>query len=175
MASKSQDSTSDAAKKGFSQETSADKSRLPFEPVQRKKSPKQVANPTVANARQRAVPKQDDKQNAIAARAFSGIPDVVSQRMVRRVGLFCGIPTGLGILTFVVSYVLVSQHIYKIPPIAVLLVSLGFFGLGVMGLSYGALSASWDEDRVGTWFGWSEFTTNFRRTIDSWKTSKNES
>jgi hypothetical protein len=89
--------------------------------------------------------------------------------------LFSGIPTGLGILSFLVFYVIVSQEWFKIPNTAVLLVSMGLFGLGVLGLSYGILSTSWDEDRVGTWWGWSDFTVNFGRLTSAWKSTKQQS
>lgn len=92
--------------------------------------------------------------------------------MARRMGFFCGIPTACGMLTFVLSYFIVTRNIFELPTVAVLLVSLGFFGLGVLGLSYGALSASWDEERVGTWFGWNDFRTNFRRTVESWRSAR---
>lgn len=78
-------------------------------------------------------------------------------------------------LTFVVSYFLVSQHLLKVPTVAVLLVSMGFFGLGVLGLSYGALSASWDEDRLGSWLGWQEFTKNVGVLTASWRSLKQNS
>ncbi|MDW8463816.1 MAG: PAM68 family protein [Geminocystis sp.] len=55
------------------------------------------------------------------------------------------------------------------PNTAVLLVTLGLFGLGVLGLSYGIFSASWDEDRVGSWWGWSEFKLNFGRFVSAWR------
>ncbi len=102
-----------------------------------------------------------------------GIPDVVNKRMVRRAALFCGIPTALGILTFIASYILVSQHIWELPNSAVVLVSMLFFGIGVLGLSYGAISASWDEDRVGSWWGWQEFTKNFSALQNAWKQKNN--
>jgi hypothetical protein len=103
-----------------------------------------------------------------------GIPDVVNKRLVRRAALFCGIPTSLGILTFIVSYIIVSQHILELPNSAVVLVSMLFFGIGVLGLSYGAISASWDEDRVGSWWGWQEFVKNFAILQTAWK-QKNSS
>ncbi|PSB03858.1 PAM68 family protein [Merismopedia glauca] len=92
-----------------------------------------------------------------------GIPKVVSDRMVKRVAFFSGVPTILGMLTFIVSYVIVKQELFKLPNTAVVLVSMGFFGLGVLGLSYGALSASWDEESPGSVLGWQEFALNFGR------------
>lgn len=127
---------------------------LPFEPQpikSKKKAPKTPAP--------RPVPTQKTM----------GIPEVVNKRLIRRAAFFSGIPTGLGILTFVVSYIIVSQHWFKIPNTAVVLVSMLFFGLGVLGLSYGAISASWDEDRVGSWWGWQEFKRNFAILREAWQ------
>ena len=100
------------------------------------------------------------------------IPEVVNRRLVRRAALFCGIPTALGVLTFIVSYILVSQHIVALPNTVVVLVSMLFFGMGVLGLSYGAISASWDEDRVGSWWGWQEFVRNFAILRNAWQEQK---
>jgi hypothetical protein len=145
-------------------------SNLPFEPNRsRKKQPKQSAQPAKANNQ---ASKEDDNKRPSQQRAITGVPEEVSKRMARRMAIFCGIPTSLGMVTFVVSYFIVSQHIFKLPTIVVLLLSLGFFGLGVLGLSYGALSASWDEGRVGDRIGWSEFRLNLGRTIASWKEAR---
>ncbi|NCJ05102.1 DUF3464 family protein [Synechococcales cyanobacterium C] len=100
------------------------------------------------------------------------IPEAVSQRMVKRMMLFCGLPTFLGLATFPLSYLVVSQGWVELPNVAVLLVSMGGFGLGVLGLSYGALSASWDEEVSGSALGWSEFRTNFGRVLESWRESR---
>jgi hypothetical protein len=101
--------------------------------------------------------------------ASSGIPEAVSQRMVRRMAYFCGIPTFLGISTFIASYQIVTRDLFPLPTSAVLLISLGFFGLGVAGLSYGALSASWDEMSAGSLIGWAEFRTNLGRITQAWR------
>jgi hypothetical protein len=99
------------------------------------------------------------------------IPDAVSKRMVRRMVLLSGIPTTLGVASFFVSYFLIKNVGLKLPNTAVLLVSMGFFGLGVLGLSYGVLSASWDEDVPGTKLGWQEFTTNWGRMTSAWRSA----
>jgi hypothetical protein len=103
------------------------------------------------------------------------MPQVVSQRMARRMAFFCGIPTTLGMLTFIVSYFVVTNQWLKVPNVAVVLVSMGFFGLGVLGLSYGVLSSSWDVERVGSWFGWEEFRTNLGRLSESWRSARQKS
>jgi Photosynthesis affected mutant 68 len=101
----------------------------------------------------------------------AGIPEQVSKRMVRRMALFCGIPTLLGLASFPTGYFILQQGI-ELPNVAVLLVSLGFLGLGVLGLSYGVLSASWDEESLGTALGWSEFQLNLGRMVDGWKEAR---
>jgi hypothetical protein len=57
----------------------------------------------------------------------------------------------------------------QLPPIAVLLVNMGLFGLGVLGITYGVLSASWDEEKPGTFLGLDEFSTNWGRMTEVWR------
>lgn len=94
--------------------------------------------------------------------------------MVKRMALFCGIPTFFGVSSFFVSYFAVTQGV-KLPTTAVLLVSLGLFGLGVVGLSYGALSTSWDESEPGALLGWKEFSLNLGRMREAWKEAREQS
>jgi hypothetical protein len=49
---------------------------------------------------------------------------------------------------------------------------MGFFGLGVLGITYGVLSASWEEDRVGNWLGLGEFGTNWGRMVEVWRETR---
>ncbi len=142
--------------------------RLPFEPRQKRKKKPNQKPPAAVNAQA-----LEQKERGNQAQE-PGIPDVVSKRMLRRMIIFCSIPTVLSLSTFVISYVLISQTDIELPTPAVLLVSTGLFGLGVLGLSYGVLSASWDEDRVGNWFGWQEFTTNFGRMTSAWRAARSE-
>ncbi len=71
-------------------------------------------------------------------------------------------------------YWIVSHKWLKVATPVVLGVSLGFLGLGVVGLSYGLLSASWDEERVGGWWGWPEFRLNFGRMSAAWRGAKTQ-
>ena len=141
--------------------------RLPFEPAQtRKKTPKKPA-PVV-----KAIDPPREKPRQSSAQTSSGIPEVVSRRMARRMGYFCGIPTSFGVLSFAIAYVVITQDWLKIPNVVVVLVSMGGFGLGVLGLSYGVISASWDEERVGSLVGWEEFTTNLGRLTQAWREAR---
>lgn len=158
--------------------------RLPFEPGRKKakssakpapepaKTPAKAAKPTFIEKRPKSAPKKPSAQPP--TRESTAVPEIVSQRMARRMAFFCGIPTTLGIATFVVSYFLVTKGIYKLPNTAVVLVSMLFFGIGVVGLSYGLLSASWDEDRVGGLIGANEFSTNFGRLTGAWKEAREQ-
>ncbi|MBE9050135.1 PAM68 family protein [Nostocales cyanobacterium LEGE 11386] len=146
----------------------SERSRLPFEPkTKRQKSPKASKLPT----QPKALEKQASKQPPFNKEEMA-IPQVVSQRMIRRVAGFCGIPTFLGIATLVVSYLLATYSEIKLPPIAVLLVNMGLFGIGVVGITYGVLSASWDEERAGSLLGLGEFSTNWGRMVEVWRETR---
>ena len=82
--------------------------------------------------------------------------------MARRIALATGVPSFLGMVVFVVSYLLVSRNIYDVPPVLTLAVSGGLFLLGVLGLSYGVLSASW-EDATGSLLGLEQIGVNITR------------
>jgi hypothetical protein len=86
--------------------------------------------------------------------------------MVRRIALATGIPSLLGMGVIVASYLLVSRQILSIPPAATLLGSGAFFLLGLLGLSYGVLSASW-EDAAGSTLGLEQIGKNIGRIRES--------
>ncbi len=75
----------------------------------------------------------------------SFIPKVVADRMARRVAFTTGIPTFLGMSIFVLSYLLITKGIADISPGVTLAGSAFFFLIGILGLSFGILSASWDS------------------------------
>jgi Photosynthesis affected mutant 68 len=142
---------------------------LPFEPnKKRQKAPKNQTKPIAQP--QKSVNKSDKKRPY--TKEEMAIPKVVSQRMVRRVAGFCGVPTALGILILIVSYFLAIYSDIKLAPIAVLLANMGLFGLGVLGITYGVLSASWDEERSGSLLGVGEFSTNWGRMVGAWRETR---
>ena len=141
------------------------KERLPFEPKKNAKKP--AKNQPVTSV----ADKKDNKPRSVSKEAMA-IPEAVSQRMIVRMALFSGIPTFLGIATFMISYVVVSHAWFNLPNPVVVLVSMGFFGLGGLGLTYGVLSASWDEETSGSKLGWEQFTTNWGRMTAAWRSSK---
>ncbi len=138
--------------------------RIPFEPGQKKKK-----NPS----KKRPIAKKPVSAEAKSKASLKAIPEAVSQRMVKRMSIFSGIPTFCGMSSFFVFYLIVKGGI-KVPPFVVVAVSFAFFGLGVLGLTYGILSTSWDEERVGNWLGWSDFKINFSRTFKALRSIGNE-
>ncbi len=162
--------------------------RLPFEP--RKNSKNKPAASTKENssvnkpqkASTSASPKsakvqvKKAKSTSRSSRPnsnLSAIPDLVSKRMGKRMAVFCGIPSVLGMSSLFIFYWLKVKEIVELPSYLAISVSFGFLGLGVLGLSYGLFSACWDEDRAGTLMGFDEFKVNLGRTKDAWKASKN--
>ncbi|MGK7931588.1 MAG: PAM68 family protein [Microcystaceae cyanobacterium] len=148
--------------------SSPSRGSLPFEPRSKKnKKRSQKANSSPEPTQKPAQVIKDPDSPSLQA-----IPEVVSRRMIRRMALFCGFPSALGMSSFVIAYIIVSKGWFELPTYVVLAVSLGLFGLGVLGLSYGIFSTSWEEDRVGGWWGWQEFTLNFGRTISAWRSER---
>jgi Photosynthesis affected mutant 68 len=135
---------------------------LPFEPSANK------LRPTVAKRKPVIMNKPGRDSTALES---SRIPDVVGKRMIARSVVLSGTPTVLGMLVFVGSYFAITHGI-KLPNVVVLLVSMGCLGLGVLGLSYGILSASWEEYQEGSWLGLAEFKLNFGRMKEGYKKSK---
>jgi Photosynthesis affected mutant 68 len=127
-------------------------------PVPQKSQPKTVRSP--------------NRPAKSRAQSAQGIPEVVSKRMARRMAVFCGVPTLLGLSTFPFSYFVMFRNGIELPNVAVLLTSLGGLGLGVLGLTYGVLSASWDEELTGSSMGWQEFRLNWGRVVENWKAGR---
>ena len=87
-----------------------------------------------------------------SSKQSTGIPKYVADRMARRIFFTAGIPTIMGMSVFVVSYIIVTRNIAEIPPSSTIAISALFFLLGLGGLSFGILSASWDKE-PGSFFG----------------------
>lgn len=151
----------------------SDQERLPFEPKgNKRKKPDKKAPSSPAKKSSVAPQRSSSPGRKPSDRPDTKIPEVVSQRMLKRMLAFSGIPTALGVAVFFVSYLLIVRQIVDLPNVAVLLTSMGCFGLGVVGLSYGALSTSWDEMRPGSLLGMDEFQVNFGRLTGAWRDTR---
>ena len=98
----------------------------------------------------------------------SFIPKEVANRMARRVIFTTGLPTFLGMGVFVLSYVAIVKGIAEIPPSLTLTSSAICFFVGLLGLSYGILSASW-EDSPGSLLGLEHIGPNIQRIRSAFK------
>ena len=101
-------------------------------------------------------------------KSSSGIPKYVADRMARRILFTAGIPTILGMSVFIVSYIIVTRNIAEIPPSSTIAISALFFLLGLAGLSFGILSASWDKE-PGSFFGIENIPMNIQRAKAAFK------
>ena len=141
---------------------------VPFEPKNNQKQRKSAAQKGTT------IIKPKTPAPAVAEQGSGFIPEVVSQRMIRRVLVFCGIPVLMGMSIFIIGYLAIVNHWFRLPNTVVLLLSMGCLGLSVLGLTYGILSACWDEeaDSKGSLLGVDEFKVNFGRMKDAYRASK---
>ena len=102
------------------------------------------------------------------------IPRYVADRMARRVAVFTGLPTVAGMGVFIGSYLLITKGIADIAPGLTLAGSGFFFLLGLVGLSFGVLSSSWDP-QPGSLLGLENLKPNVQRMRQSIKAQKQQS
>lgn len=88
------------------------------------------------------------------------VPEQITNRMLKRIALFSGGPIVFGMLLFPLFYYIKKVQGIDLPVWAVYIVQTGVFGGGLLGISYGIISASWDPQREGSLLGWNEFQAN---------------
>tara|TARA_Y100001968_G_scaffold299388_1_gene309999 strand:+ start:92 stop:517 length:426 start_codon:yes stop_codon:yes gene_type:complete len=118
-----------------------------------------------------SAPQIDKKNKSKATSNKSGIPNYVANRMARRIAFTTGIPTISGMGVFIGSYFLISKGIAEISPTVTLVSSAMCFLVGLLGLSYGILSASWDFN-PGSFLGFENIKPNINRMKDAFKSTK---
>lgn len=89
------------------------------------------------------------------------IPEVVTNRMMTRVGISVGAPLFVGLLFFPFFYYLKVGLKIDVPTWVPFIVSFFFFGSALLGVSYGIVSSSWDPMREGSFWGWNEAQKNW--------------
>ena len=102
------------------------------------------------------------KKSKSKSKRDSGIPKYVANRMAKRIAITTGIPTFSGMAVFIISYLLVSKGIADIPPALTLLISASCFLIGLIGLSFGILSSSWETSQ-GSLLGFENIGPNIQR------------
>ncbi|KAK9276673.1 hypothetical protein L1049_006209 [Liquidambar formosana] len=89
------------------------------------------------------------------------IPEIVTNRMMSRMGFSVGIPLSIGLLFFPFFYYLKVGLKIDVPTWVPFIVSFFFFGSALLGVSYGIVSSSWDPMREGSLLGWNEAKKNW--------------
>ncbi|KAJ8617204.1 hypothetical protein MRB53_013390 [Persea americana] len=89
------------------------------------------------------------------------IPEIVTNRMMKRMGFSVGIPLGIGLVFFPFFYYLKVVLKIDVPSWVPVIVSFFFFGSALLGVSYGIVSSSWDPLREGSLLGWNEAQKNW--------------
>ena len=120
-----------------------------------------------------STPKIVTKKSLKNSRTKTGIPSYVANRMARRIAFTTGIPTLSGMGVFIGSYFLISKGIAEISPTVTLVSSALCFLVGLLGLSYGILSASWDFN-PGSFLGFENIKPNINRMKDAFKTNQKD-
>ena len=118
-------------------------------------------------------PTTEEKNPSKNKQKESNIPKYVANRMARRIAFTTGIPTLSGMGVFIGSYFLISRGIADISPTVTLVSSAMCFLVGLLGLSYGILSASWDFT-PGSFLGFENINPNIKRMKDAFKSSKKD-
>ena len=89
------------------------------------------------------------------------VPQIVTDRMLKRVIRFSGIPMVLGFTTGPTYYYFAKINVQEwLEPWMFFTASTATFGLAFLGITYGVLSASWDPSREGSALGMDEFKMN---------------
>ena len=139
--------------------------------MKKKQSKKKILNRRKKNSPEKSAFNNQEKISSTIAtkkKSSSGIPKYVADRMARRIFFTAGIPTIMGMSVFVVSYIIVTRNIAEIPPSSTIAISALFFLLGLAGLSFGILSASWDKE-PGSFFGIENIPMNIQRAKAAFK------
>ncbi|CAG9465912.1 unnamed protein product [Pedinophyceae sp. YPF-701] len=108
----------------------------------------------------------EEWQNAPPDLEDTELPQVVGDRMLKRIVACTGLPILVSLTVYPLFYYLKVVKDIDVPTWAVYITSSLTWGGALLGISYGVLSASWDPAREGTTLGWVEFQANLPALID---------
>lgn len=128
--------------------------------VAKKTKPSESSEATSGSSAQEEVPSKS--QYKIEEEDVDDVvPEVVTNRMLQRIGITVGVPLAVGVLIFPLFYYLKIVNRVDVPEWLPLLVSMVTFGTAGLGISYGVISSSWDPAREGSLLGWKEAQVNW--------------
>ncbi|KAL7473979.1 hypothetical protein ACHAXS_014249 [Conticribra weissflogii] len=102
----------------------------------------------------------------------AAIPEKVAQRMGRRMLPFVGVPLFGSFATFIGFWYLATYRDMEFQPAIVATTTFVFLAIGLLGITYSVMSASWDDDREGSGLGIDEFQKNVASLKDGLSRTK---
>ncbi|XP_044467911.1 uncharacterized protein PAM68-like [Mangifera indica] len=94
------------------------------------------------------------------------LPQVVLERMIVRILVAVGVPLATGIALLHLFGMVKEQKLWDVPLWLPFLTTLLTFGMSALGIAYGSLSTSWDEEKKGSVLGLEEAKQNW---VEMWK------
>lgn len=88
------------------------------------------------------------------------IPEKVAQRMGKRMLPFVGVPLLGGMGAFVGFWYMATYRDMEFQPVLVAGTTIALLAVGLVGITYSMMSASWDPEREGSVLGTDEFSRN---------------
>eukprot|EP01039_Chlorochromonas_danica_P009617 gene9617-10632_t len=116
---------------------------------------------------------REEEQMILSEPGGGTLPEYVADRMIKRIAFFFGVPVFGGLGLFVAGYFASKQYDITIPPVVMGTFSQAPFIIALLGISYGILSSSWDEE-PGSLLGIREFKRNIQNIKDGFQRSKEE-
>lgn len=103
--------------------------------------------------------------------SVGAVPELVANRMLSRIVVLAGIPVFGGLAIFVGAFFYFKKYDIVVPPAMIAYATQAPFILGLMGITYGIMSSSWDKED-GSMLGIAEFRTNLDRVKDGLSRTK---
>lgn len=94
------------------------------------------------------------------------IPDVVWERMIKRILSYVGVPLVIGFALLKGFDVVIERGMWKVPLWLPFLTTLITFGASALGIAYGSLSTSLNEAEEGSLLGFEQVQKNW---VEMWK------
>ncbi|KAK7364385.1 hypothetical protein VNO80_12995 [Phaseolus coccineus] len=94
------------------------------------------------------------------------LPRPVIYRIIRRILFSVGVPMGLGLIFLHIFGVLRENQVYDAPRWLAFITAFLTFGASSVGIAYGALSASMDAEKDGSFLGVEQIQKNW---VDMWQ------
>eukprot|EP00559_Dactyliosolen_fragilissimus_P008232 CAMPEP_0184857896 /NCGR_PEP_ID=MMETSP0580-20130426/3045_1 /TAXON_ID=1118495 /ORGANISM="Dactyliosolen fragilissimus" /LENGTH=228 /DNA_ID=CAMNT_0027353759 /DNA_START=241 /DNA_END=927 /DNA_ORIENTATION=- len=88
------------------------------------------------------------------------IPEVVAMRMGKRMLPFVGLPLFGGMGAFVAFWYFATYKNLEFQPALVAFTTIAMLAIGLVGITYSIMSASWDPENEGSTLGFEEIKTN---------------